>query len=225
VASGKTKSAVSVLPDGKTGPSLLLEDPRNLSISARGELLVVGRQAVRVGPKDVKTFAVPGEKAGEMVTLDKIAAAAMLPGGGMLVSDEKRRRVYRYDEQLRFQGPFPDSKDREVTRIGFDSEGGVVFLDESDKSVRVFDVAGRPLRALAARGTGYEIKKPVDVVVDSFRNTYVADAEGFIYVFGNQGQLLATVSGELRRPRALALEADGALLVYDERAEKVMRYR
>jgi TolA-binding protein len=224
IASGKTKSAVPVSTQGKAGATLPLEDPRSLSLSPKSDVVVSGRMAVRIG-KDIKTFAVPGDKPGELQALEGIQAALVLPGGSFLVADEKRKRVYRYDDQFRYQGPFPDAKEREVTRMTVDGEGGIVLLDESDRSVRFFDVAGRPLRAIGARGTGYEMKKPVDVAVDFFRNTYVADADGAVYVFGMQGQLLTALTGELKRPRALTLEADGAVLVYDDKMERILRYR
>jgi hypothetical protein len=47
-----------------------------------------------------------------------------------------------------------------------------------------------------------------------------------VLVFNPAGQLLTTLAGpELKRPKALTLDAAGALLVYDERAEKVLRYK
>jgi sugar lactone lactonase YvrE len=65
----------------------------------------------------------------------------------------------------------------------------------------------------------------VDVAVDPFRNTYVADEEGAVYAFAPSGQLLASISGELRKPKALTLDPAGAILVYDEKHEKVLRYK
>jgi TolA-binding protein len=226
VASGKARGVVAIGPDGKPGKTLPLEDPRAISFSPRNEIVVAGRMGVLVGPTGVKAFAVPGDKPGILENLEKIAAAVVAPGGSLIVSDEKKRRMYRYDDQNRSQGPFPDGREHEVTRLGLDSEGSIVLLDEIDKSVRVFDVSGRPIRAIAARGAGYEIKKPVDVAVDAFRNTYVADGDGAIFIFGEKGALLATLTAaELRRPRAITLEPDGALLVYDEKAERILRFR
>ena len=70
------------------------------------------------------------------------------------------------------------------------------------------------------------LKRPADVAVDAFRNLYVADEEGGVLVFNPQGQPLATItSPEMRRPRAVAVDATGAVLVYDDRAERVLRYR
>jgi len=54
----------------------------------------------------------------------------------------------------------------------------------------------------------------------------VADEEGAVQVFNEKGQPLATLSvPEMRKPRALTLGADGAVLVYDDRAEKVLRFK
>jgi hypothetical protein len=78
---------------------------------------------------------------------------------------------------------------------------------------------------VAARGAGWELKRPVDLAVDAFRNTSVADEEGFVHVFTPGGQLLTTISGELRKPKALTIDPAGAVLVYDEKHEKVLRYR
>jgi TolA-binding protein len=225
IASGKAKSAVPVSRDGKPGPTLALEEPQTLSLAPNGDIVAVGRLAVRIGPKDVKTFVVPSDKPGVPESLEKLTAAVVLPGGGVLVADDKKKRVYRYDEKLQNQGPFPDAKEREVSRLSLDPEGGIVVLDDREKSVRVYDVTGRQLRAILAKGPTYEIKHPVDVAIDSFRNVYIADGEGGVFIFDGKGQLLTKVTGELRKPRALAIEADGALLVYDDKAERILRYR
>jgi sugar lactone lactonase YvrE len=143
------------------------------------------------------------------------------------VADSKRKRVFRYESvDLKFGGTFPDAREREVRRLLVDGEGGVVLLDAEAKAVLAFDEAGKSLRALAARGAGYELKKPVDVAVDPFRNLYVADAELGVLVFAPTGQLLTTVSAaEVRRPAAIALDVEGALLVYDEKSERVVRFQ
>ena len=148
------------------------------------------------------------------------------PGGSFLVADQNRKRVYRFDAQLKPLGTFPDAREREVTRLLVDGEGGIVMLDREEKTVRVFDEAGRPLRAVAARGPGYELRRPVDVAVDPMRNTYVADEQAGVLLFSPQGQLLATLaSEELQRPKALTLDASGAVLVYDDKLERVLRFK
>jgi sugar lactone lactonase YvrE len=143
----------------------------------------------------------------------------------MLVSDEEREAILRYDAASEYQGSFPGGRDaarRRVTRLLLDGEGAIVALDRDEKTVRVFDESGRLLRSVGPAG----LRRPADVAVDAFRNLYVADEETGVQVYNPQGQLLATIAGpELRRARAIALDATGAVLVYDDRAQRVLRYR
>ncbi|HET7292378.1 MAG TPA: tetratricopeptide repeat protein [Vicinamibacteria bacterium] len=227
LASNKVKSALAFARDGSRGASLTVEEPRSLSLGPRGEIVVSAKMAVRIGPRDIKSFAAPTDKPGVLEPLEKIEAAVVTPLGSVLVADSKRKRVYKYQTaELSFGGTFPDAREREVIRLLADGEGGIVLLDADAKAVLVFDEAGKPLRGLAARGAGYELKKPVDVAVDPFRNLYVADAELGVLVFAPSGQLLATIAApEARRPRAVALDVEGAVLVYDERSERVVRFQ
>ena len=225
IASDKARSAVPLDAAGKAGAGLPGEDLRALSLSPRGVVIVAAKTAVRFGPKDLRSFAIPSDKPGVPEPLDKILSATVTPGGMVLVADEKRNKVYRFDAAYEWKGLFPDkdAKERQVTRMLVDGEGGIVCLDRAERTVRVFDETGKVLRTLGPGG----LRKPVDVAVDPFRNAYVADEEaGGVLVFNPAGQLLTTLaSPELKRPKALTLDATGAVLVYDERAEKVLRYK
>ena len=225
VASDKSRSAVPFDASGKPGSGLTAEDPRALSLAPAGEVVLASRGAVRLGAKDIRTFTTPPEKPGATPKpVDKVLAAAVTPGGSILVSDEDREAILRYDAKGQYLGVFPgtDAARRKVTRIVVDGEGGIVTLDREEKAVRVWDETGRLLRSVGPAG----LKRPVDVAVDAFRNLYVADEELGVLVFDPQGQPLATIAGpELQRPRALAIDATGAVLVYDDRAERVLRYR
>jgi TolA-binding protein len=222
IASDKTRSAVPIEPGGKMGASLTGDDLRTLSLTPRGEIVVASKLAVRIGPKDIKSFSIPSDKPGVPEPLKEILAAAVAPGGSILVSDDKRKKVYRFNAESKLQGTFPDAKEREVTRLLVDSEGGIVMLDRQEKTVRVYDQAGKLLRTVGPTG----LRRPVDVALDPFRNAYVADEEGGVLIFSAQGQPLATVgAGELKKTKALTLDPTGAILVYDERAEKVLRYK
>jgi tetratricopeptide (TPR) repeat protein len=225
IASEKAKSAFNLSPEGKLVKSVAAEDPRSLSLSPKGDVLLSARTAVRFGAKDIKSFAIPAEKAGEPPeALERIEAALVLPNGTILVADGKKKRIYKYDDQFKYQGTFPDAKEHRVTRMLLDGEGALVMLDEDEKSVRSYDVTGRVLRTVAAKGTGYELKHPEDIAVDAFRNLYVVDEVG-VQVFTPQGQLMTTIGGETRRPRAITLDPSGALLMYDEKAQKVVRFQ
>lgn len=225
VASEKGRGAFPFDVSGKPGPSLTAEDPRALSLDPAGEVVFASRGAVRVGPKDIRSFTTPPEKAGAAPKpVERILAAAITPGGSVLVSDEEREAILRFDAKGLYLGPFPgkDAVKRKVTRLVVDGEGGIVALDRDEKAVRVWDETGRLLRTVGPAG----LKRPVDVAVDAFRNLYVADEENGVLVFNPQGQPLVTItSPEMRRARAVAVDATGAVLVYDDRAERVLRYR
>jgi TolA-binding protein len=224
IASEKAKAAVPYDASGKPSATLNAEEPRALSLTPRGEIVLAAKTAVRIGPRDVKTFNIPSDKPGIPEPLERILSAVVTPNGAILVSDEKKKKVHRFDAKLEYLGTFPpkDTKEREVTRMFLDGEGGIVLFDKEERTVRVFDETGKVLRTVGPAG----LKKPVDAAVDSFRNTYVADEEGAVLVFNEKGQLLATVAvPEMKKPRALTLGPDGALLVYDDRAEKILRFK
>jgi TolA-binding protein len=226
LASDKAKSAVPYGPDGKQGPGHAGIDLRSITLGPRGDVVITARSAVRIVPRDLMSFSIPGDKPGQPEPLEKIESALLTPGGALLVADGKRKRVYRFDRKGAYQQPFPDAKEREVTRMVLDGEGGIVLLDDNEKAVRVFDEAGKPLRVLGPRGTGWQLQKPVDVAVDPFRNVYVADQEGAVHVLSPQGTLLASITApEMRKPAALTLDPSGAVLVYDEKLEKVLRFK
>ena len=113
-----------------------------------------------------------------------------------------------------------------MSRIVLDGEGGIVLLDRDERAVHVVDEAGKPLRTIATRGAGYEMRKPVDVAVDGFRNIYVADEEAGVLVFSPQGALLATLGGaDVRKARAVTVDPAGAVLVYDDKLQRILRFK
>lgn len=224
LASDKTKSVVPFDPSGKMGPGLPGEELRSLSLSPKGELVVASRLAVRFGPKDIRSFTIPGEKPGETEPLDKLTAAAVTPAGSVLVADEKRKRVYRFDAQGQFKGVFGEARDRQVERLLLDGEGAVWALDRDEKTVRSYDETGKPLATIAAKGAGWELRRPADVAVDPARNVYVADESGSVFLFSPQGQLKLALT-DVKKPQALTLDPSGALLVYDGDARRVLRFK
>jgi TolA-binding protein len=225
VASKKTKSAVAFEPSGKMAESLSAQEPRTLSLAPNGDVVFAARTAVRVGPRDLRSFSFPPEKPGdEPKRLEEIRAAAVVPGGSVLVSDGKTDKVLRFGATGALQGPFiqGDAGKREVTRIVVDGERGILLLDRKKKTVSVCDESGRTLRTIGPAG----FRKPSDVAVDAFRNVYVADADEGVLVFSPQGELFFKIAGtESRKTTAITLDASGAVLVYDDGSEKVLRYR
>jgi len=66
----------------------------------------------------------------------------------------------------------------------------------------------------------------VDVAVDGFRNIYVADEEAGVLVFSPQGALLTTLgSADVRKARAVTVDPAGAVLVYDDKLQRILRFK
>ena len=185
---------------------------------------MAAKTAVRFGAKDLQSFAIPSDKPGVPELLERILSATVTPGGMVLVADEKRNKVYRFDAAYEWKGLFPDkdAKERQVTRMLVDGEGGIVCLDRAEKTVRVFDETGKVLRTLGPAGfkqAGGRGGGPVPQRLRGRRG-------------GGSARLQpgGPAPHDPRGPRAEAAEGPhprrrGALLVYDERAEKVLRYK
>jgi TolA-binding protein len=224
IASGKTRALVRVDGSGQLGRPLRVRDPRTLCLGPRGEVVFASRDAVNLGTRDVRRFLFPPEKENDdPKRLDNILAAALTVGGSVLVSDEDRDRVLRFDPKGKYLGTFPphDIGERSVTRILVDPEGGILTLDRDPRLLRTWDENGKLLRTVGPAG----LKKPCDVALDPFRNLYVADEELGVLVFDPQGRLLTTITSPRLKARAVTLEASGAVLVYDRRSERLLRFR
>ncbi|MCG6924213.1 MAG: tetratricopeptide repeat protein [Acidobacteria bacterium] len=225
IASKKTKSAVAFDPSGKMGESLAGQEPRTLSLAPDGRVVFAAESAVRIGLRDIRTFFFPPEKQGEeRKPLEKIRAAAVAPGGSILVSDEKNDTVFRFGVAGELLGPFFQgaARESEVTRIVVDGERGIYLLDGKEKMVAICDEGGRTLRTIGPSG----LRKPSDIAVDPFRNVYVADEDEGVLVFDPQGQPFFKITGpEMKKPTAITLDATGAVLVYDDGSDRVLRYR
>ena len=224
--SDKSKSALAFDTAGKPVGSVAGADLGAFSLSPRGDVMIAAKTALRIGLRDIRTFQTPPQKPGAAPEpLEKILAAVETPGGSFLVSDGDRAQLLRFDARLVFKGTFPENegtKEREITRVFVDGEGEIVALDRREKTVRFLDETGKTIRTIGPVG----LKKPIDVAVDPFRNVYVADEENGVLVFSPQGQLLFTLSSaEIKRPAAIALDTTGAILVHDEKAQKLLRFR
>jgi TolA-binding protein len=223
IASDKANSVVA-FEKGRMSQSLSMMKPRALSLSARGDLIAVGETAVRFGSKDIMTFAIPDDQA-EMKPLDRISAALLLMNGEWLVSDLRHKAVFRFDSEGRLIGRFGGRREREVSRLLFDGEGAVVSLDHRERCVEIFDPSGQRLCRIELKGEGYDLRRVSDIAIDPQRNAYLVDEQSGVWIFSPEGRLLTTVSDDsIRKPQALTLAPDGAILVYDEKQDRVVRF-
>lgn len=100
------------------------------------------------------------------------------------------------------------------------------MLRKDDKSLEIVDDSGRLVWKIGPRGAGFEWKKPADIALDAFSNIYVADEDQGVFVLSPKGELIATFGlPDVRKAKALALDATGAVLVYDDRTETIVRFK
>ena len=225
LASNKTKSAVAFDPSFKLGASLSAEDPQTLNVSPGGDVVFASRLAVKTSSGSVLSFTTPGDKPGEMNSVDRIGAAAILISGDLLVSDLRKKRVLRFKEGA-FSSVYPDRAEREVIKMVTTFRGDVVMLRKDDRSIEIVDDGGRPVQRIPSRGAGYEWKKPVDIALDEFSNLYLADEDQGIFVLSPKGEILATFgAADVKKARAIAIDPSGAAVVYDDRTETLVRFR
>jgi TolA-binding protein len=225
IASDKMKAAVMVDASAQIGGTIHAEDPKTLCLGPRGEIVLAsGNGGVHIGAKETRRFVTPPDKPGEQPKpVDNVLAAAVTVGGSVIVSDENSDKVLRFDAKGQYLGTFPTNytTTRSVTRILVDAEGGILTLDRGQRLLRTWDENGRVLRSVGPVG----IKRPTDVALDPFRNLYVADEDLGVLVFDVQGRLLTTITSQGLKARAVTLYASGAVLVYDGRTERLLRFR
>lgn len=225
IASNKTKSAISFDPAFKLGASLTADDPQTLAVTPRGDVIFASRLAVKTAAGGAISFSTPSEKPGVMDAVDRIGAATVLVSGDILISDLKRKRVLRFRDNA-FVSVFGDRAEREVIKLVTTPRGEALMLRKDDKSIEIVDEAGRLVSKIGPRGPGFEWKKPVDVTIDAFSNIYVADEEQGIFLLNSRGALMSTFgASDVRKSRAIAIDLSGAALVYDDRAETIVRFK
>src|SRR5262249_16740077 len=108
----------------------------------------------------------------------------------------------------------------------------VAMVDRDQKAIAIVDRDGKPLTRIPAKGTGYELDNPVDLVFDALGHLYVLDrGKGSIYVFGPKNRLVATITipekdpGSLHKAQAFSIDPAGRLFVFDDRSQRLQVYQ
>ena len=109
------------------------------------------------------------------------------------------------------------------SRILLDGEGGIVTLDRDEKTVRVW--RRRRARCCAASARPASSARSTSRSTPSATSTWPTRSRACSSSTRRASSLATIASPELRKAAALTLDATGAVLVYDDRAERVLRYR
>lgn len=213
-------------PDGRLAQSFAVQNPRALLVSASGAPRVMTRNGVHTVREGREAIA--PLRAGTQV-VDDVTAACVGTGGEILVANRKARAIQRFSADGQFLGAFAAGA---YSRLAANERGDVAALDREAKAVTLFDAQGKPGARVQARGEGYQLETPIDVALDPFGHLYVLDRDrASVTIFTPDGKLLGSLAspasgeGAFGEPSALAIDATGRLLVYEDRLHRVVIYR
>ncbi len=222
------KRVVTFDRTGKLASTKGAVDPYSLVVDPRGQLVIANNKGVVIEGQP-KAFNVPTKDGPEQ--LDKIRAAARDRLGEVYIFDEKRKTVLRFNESGEFLGAFPDNSKREVLVLEIDKNGNLVMLMKSDRSVHVYNQAGRTLARITTKKGGPNLKKAVDIALDPAGFLYILDQDrAQIAVFDASYKFLVMLTaqnlggGALSKPTSLDVDASGDLYVYDDKEKALIRF-
>lgn len=150
-------------------------------------------------------------------------------GGAIAILDPERERLLIFDFSGRFQrslggfGSRPGQL-RGTSGLAFAPKGELVVAERTNARIQRMDADGRSVAIWplpVRRGAGL-----LPVAVDDAGRVAVADEDaGALWVFAANGRPLARATG-LARPRGLAFDPDGTLLVLEGAPPaRLLRYR
>ncbi len=212
---------------GKLAGTKAAVDPYSLAVDPRGQLVIANSKGVVIEGQP-KAFNVPTEDGPEQ--LEKIHAAARDRLGEVYIFDQKRKNVLRFNDSGELLGAFPDNNKREVLALEVDKRGNLVMLVKSDRSVNVYNPAGRTLARITTKKGKLNLKKAVDIALDPAGNLYILDQDqAQIAVFDASYKFLTMLTaqnlggGALSKPISMDVDASGDLYVYDDKEKSLFR--
>lgn len=175
------------------------------------------------------TLSVP-QNDGKLRQLREIPAAIATSTGDFLVADPDPKMIQRFSPNGKFVMRFAGA---DADRLAIDFLDNVAALERGLKAVTIFNRDGKQTGRIQTRGTGYELKEPVDIAFDALGHLYVLDRNrGSVFVFSNDGTKLVTTfslpdktPGSLFHAQALGVDAAGRLFVFDDDAERIQIYQ
>jgi hypothetical protein len=245
-----TESGLGVLTPGGTPFPKTVARPRGLAVDRTGQLVAIDAGQLHPPTGPALTFSLP-QSGGSAKALSNLQAVVQMSNGDWLVADGSERSLQRFSSSGVFIGTFGTGK---FTRLAITGSDDVAALDRDQKAVVVFDGVGTVMAKVPLRATGYDLENAEDLTFDAFGHLYVL-ARNALGIFSPYpaapavtgapaapsaaapasraaGYRLLTVfappqnsPAEIRRGTALAVDASGAVFLYDDRAEQVKVYR
>jgi TolA-binding protein len=220
------ESGVGVLAGPRSEPPPQLTKVRGLALDARGRIVALGEGAMRPSGANLIPLLVP-RPAKPPRPVEKIEAAVALPTGQWLVADGDEGVVQRFSATGEYVAPFATL---EAVRLALSPQGDLAAIERASKSIIVFNLEGRSVGRIEARGARYTFRNPRDLAYDVFGHLYVLD-ETAVAIFNRRLELMLVFApperspGGFREATALTLDSFGRLYVADGDAKRVRVYQ
>ena len=224
-----TKAGVTVY-DAKGGVarSVAAPEPRALFLSAAGRVLTLHEEGGLRDEGKAPIVLSTTTSDGKLKPL-KLEAGISMSNGDLIVADRDLKTLFRFSADGKPKGEF--ARQLAVRRLAVSELDEVAALDTDARTITILGREGKVMTRIAERGTGYQLRQPVDVAFDRLGHLYVLDRAG-VLVFAPQGtKLVATFAptekspGTFGSPEALALDSAARLYVFDGRSDTVQVYR
>jgi TolA-binding protein len=224
-----TKTGIeSLTPEGAAGAPVPSREPRSIFFSGQNRLVTLHDEgALRDGDRPALVLAVADDD-GRMKPL-RLEAGVTTSFGELIVADREMRALLRFSPEGKLIGEF--ARQILARRLAITEMDDVAALDTDAKTVTVFGRDGKITARIPERGTGYQLRQPMDVGFDRLGHLYVLDRRALL-VFAPQGaRLITTFSipertpGHFNNAEAMALDSAARLFVFDGRSSQVQVYR
>ena len=203
-------------------------EPRAIAFDALGKFMTIHETGIRLEGKTAVTLAPPPAANGSPRPL-KLEDAVVTSSGDYLVANRDQKNIMRFASDGRFLGEY--ARAIEARRLAINEVDEVAAIDSDTKAVTLFGRDAKILKQIAARGTGYQFRNPMDVELDAFGHIYVLDRASVMVFSPDGARLLTTFASTDKTPGAfgdadaLALDTAGRLFVFDGRSNTVKVYR
>lgn len=203
-------------------------DAQSMFLDPQGRPLTIHEQGGLRGGGRPPLVLATARSDGKVEPID-IDAAVTLSSGDLIVANRSQKTLIRFSADGRPKGEF--AKAISARRLAVADLDDMAALDADQKTVSIINRDGKVIGRVPERGTGYQLRQPVDVAFDRLGHLYVLD-RGTVLVFSHQGDKLLTTftvaernPGTFQNGEAMALDAAARLYVFEGRADVVQVYR
>ena len=151
-------------PKGMPARGFSADDPSALFVDEQGRAVVARRGVLVADDGTTVSLGIPAvANEGKPRDIEEISSVVMLSNRDRLIADRKGHAVLRFAPDGKYVGTFsavdPD-------RLAVSRRDDVAIIDHDSNGIVITDSDGKQVGRIPARGTGYELDKPIDLTYD-----------------------------------------------------------